>query len=105
MQAVAGHEIGLRTEDVAHDLLCADERDQAEAGLVRLEEEIDVALRPRVVAGRLSEQIEPTDAGTPQCFLVSTQPRERFPPFHPPTSDLSSTRPYSIARHAASASA
>ena len=50
MQARACRHIAFRAKDGAHALLNVDQLDEAEARIVGVEEKIDIAMQPRLIA-------------------------------------------------------
>lgn len=66
MQAVAGHDVGGRAEDVADETTNTHELDQTELRIVVIEEQIDIAVRPRVASRCRAEEIE-------RCHTLAAQ--------------------------------
>lgn len=57
VEAGAGHDVGFHAKDGGYLFLDTDEFDQAEARVVRVEKEIDIAVRGGLLAGDGAEQV------------------------------------------------
>lgn len=75
VQAGPRYHVGLRAEDIADTILHVDQFDEAEAGVICVEEQIDVAVRSCLLAGDGAEQVEPGDACLVQIGLVRAKLR------------------------------
>ena len=58
VEASAGHDVGFHAQDGGYLVLDIDEFDQAEARVVRVEKEIDIAVGGGLLAGDGAEQVE-----------------------------------------------
>src|ERR1700722_5318422 len=61
MQTAPRHHVGFGAEDIADAILDVNQFDQTKASVVGIEEEIDIAVRPGLLADNGVEQIEPDD--------------------------------------------
>ncbi len=61
VEAGARHDVDLCSENVADLIMNVDQIDQAEARVVGIEEQIDVAGRPRLIPCDRPEQVKPRD--------------------------------------------
>lgn len=72
VEAGAGHDIGFNAEDGGNLLLNVNEFDQAETRVVRVEEQIDVAVSSSLLAGDRAEKIQLCDTGPVKVGLMRT---------------------------------
>ena len=74
MNSLARHQIHMSAENILHALLDFDEVEQRKAlRSVEIEEDIDIGCVECFIAGDRAEEIERTDAGTPQLRFVLPQ--------------------------------
>jgi hypothetical protein len=98
MQTGPRHHIGFRPEDIADTIPNNDQLDQAEPRVVRIEEEIDIAVRSGFLPGDRAELVQPSHPRSMKLGFVRAKPRDHrsrsmkvsghgFHPYYVPSPD------------------
>ena len=75
MQASPTHDVGLGPENLSHALLQLGQLDEAEAGVIEVEEQIDVAGGAGLAARHGAEQVQARDSKTTKFVSMTSQGR------------------------------
>ena len=82
VQAIAGHDVRLAAKDFRCPLFDVHQPEQTERTLLVVEEQIDVRIIPRLIAGGRAEQVKMLDTEPPQLGLVLLQPGDDILALH-----------------------
>lgn len=82
MDAASAHHVGAGVQQLGDAVVEGDQLDQAEMRIVEIEEQIDIAVRPRLVLGDRPEQVKTRDAKALQVGRMAPQCGKDLVAFH-----------------------
>ena len=82
VQAIAGHDVRLAAKDFRCPLFDVHQPEQTERPLLVVEEQIDVGIIPRLIAGGRAEQVKMLDPKLSQFGFVPLQRGDGFVALH-----------------------
>jgi hypothetical protein len=78
----SGHHVSFQAQDTADSLLDIDQFDEAEPWIVRVEGQVDVAVRSGFLAGDGTEQVKPCHPDAVKIGLMGAQSRDHIVSTH-----------------------